>query len=281
MINITGKIKRQRYWRELTILMKSLEPPFAKKLNKLISAQFISASNNINNINSSIAKQTKKLEKAYTEQYYRVGFVFGKKTFDAIEDTQKSNNNYEKKQDFAQLVEEMNNKYFKLLEEFIEENVAKRITKINNTTKKTIQRIIDNGFNEGLSNTEIAKEIRKVNEISTLARAKRISRNETHIVANKSMDLTVEVTKIKMEKEWLAALDERTRPAHVTADGQRVPRKDTFTVDGESLEYPGDPNASGTNTILCRCVVIYHTVKKQAKLFAIHNRKTMRVRRAA
>jgi uncharacterized protein with gpF-like domain len=52
--------------------------------------------------------------------------------------------------------------------------------------------------------------------------------------------------------------DEKVRPAHVEANGQIVPFKQPFDVDGQSLMYPGDMSlgASIDNVINCRCVLV-------------------------
>ena len=55
------------------------------------------------------------------------------------------------------------------------------------------------------------------------------------------------------EQVWLATLDSRVRPAHLEADGQRVPIGTPFTVGGEHLMRPGDPAGSASNVIQCRC----------------------------
>ncbi|BDT39519.1 phage minor head protein [Streptomyces yaizuensis] len=56
-------------------------------------------------------------------------------------------------------------------------------------------------------------------------------------------------------KKWVAVLDDRTRDAHREADGQEVALDEPFTVGGERLRYPGDPNGSAGNVINCRCSV--------------------------
>lgn len=56
-----------------------------------------------------------------------------------------------------------------------------------------------------------------------------------------------------LEIQWVAVMDERTREAHVEADGQRQPTGGSFTVGGEQLRYPGDPLGSPENVINCRC----------------------------
>ena len=58
------------------------------------------------------------------------------------------------------------------------------------------------------------------------------------------------------KQEWLATNDARTRPDHLAASGQVVSVGGTFTVGGEQLRYPGDPNGSLENTIQCRCTTI-------------------------
>lgn len=62
---------------------------------------------------------------------------------------------------------------------------------------------------------------------------------------------------IILYKEWVATNDSRTRPAHRMASGQIVPRTQPFVVDGEMMNYPGDPNGSAGNVINCRCTVRY------------------------
>jgi hypothetical protein len=57
-------------------------------------------------------------------------------------------------------------------------------------------------------------------------------------------------------KQWVARHDERTRPTHVAADGQRVPLDQPFNVGGAALMHPGDRSGPVGETINCRCVTI-------------------------
>jgi len=57
-------------------------------------------------------------------------------------------------------------------------------------------------------------------------------------------------------QEWLSTNDNRTRPEHIAANGQVVSVGGTFTVGGEQLRYPGDPNGSLWNIIQCRCTIL-------------------------
>jgi uncharacterized protein with gpF-like domain len=59
--------------------------------------------------------------------------------------------------------------------------------------------------------------------------------------------------------EWIAARDSRTRPSHVSADGQVVQVGQPFQVGGAQLFYPGDPTGPADETIRCRCAVAFLT----------------------
>lgn len=54
-------------------------------------------------------------------------------------------------------------------------------------------------------------------------------------------------------KEWVSRDDADVRPAHRRADGQIRTLRDTFTVGGESLMYPGDASGRADLVIRCRC----------------------------
>ena len=61
---------------------------------------------------------------------------------------------------------------------------------------------------------------------------------------------------IKLKKQWMATLDNRTRHAHAMLDGQTVDVDKTFKVDGYELMYPGDNSAPGYLVYNCRCTTI-------------------------
>lgn len=59
-----------------------------------------------------------------------------------------------------------------------------------------------------------------------------------------------------LTKTWRSGFDARVRDAHREANGQVVPFNSKFSVGGESLQRPGDPNGSASNVINCRCSMI-------------------------
>jgi uncharacterized protein with gpF-like domain len=61
-------------------------------------------------------------------------------------------------------------------------------------------------------------------------------------------------------KEWASLEDNRTRLDHALADGQLQEIETPFTVGGEKLRYPGDDQASASQTVNCRCTALYHLI---------------------
>ena len=61
---------------------------------------------------------------------------------------------------------------------------------------------------------------------------------------------------IKLQQEWLATLDSRTRDSHRLADGQRVDVGEKFSVGSDKLDFPGDPHGSFAEVCNCRCTLV-------------------------
>lgn len=95
---------------------------------------------------------------------------------------------------------------------------------------------------------------------SIAARAETIFRTETLRIQSIATQLRQEANAksvpdgFTFQKRWLATHDARVRPEHLTAEGQTVEVDEYFTVGGELLLFPRDPDASAENTINCRCV---------------------------
>lgn len=58
---------------------------------------------------------------------------------------------------------------------------------------------------------------------------------------------------IDVEKQWLAALDSRTRGSHRHLDGEVVELDAEFS---NGLKYPGDPDGPGSEVYNCRCTLV-------------------------
>lgn len=60
---------------------------------------------------------------------------------------------------------------------------------------------------------------------------------------------------IKLQKEWLATLDGRTRHSHRQLDGQKIPNEEGAKFDN-GCRYPGDPQGRYEEICNCRCTLV-------------------------
>ena len=144
---------------------------------------------------------------------------------------------------------------------------AQNVRNITETTRKSIQAEIRLGLETGLSNPQISKNIRKSTGFSA-KRATLIARTETHQAMNYgNQSIAKRLGLKKPVKEWASAMDERTRSWHSAMNGVQVGIDEKFEImtpisgGGSTLKelnYAGDPNGGATNTINCRCFVLYY-----------------------
>ena len=127
----------------------------------------------------------------------------------------------------------------------------KVVLPIASTTQDHIRIVLDRGIAEGWTLDEMISEIVKVDYIN--GRTERILRTEITRAINYGNELAARAYEFRTMKRWISVHDDRTRHPHLIADGQTVDIDSSFSVNGESLDFPGDPNGSAENTINCRC----------------------------
>lgn len=105
-----------------------------------------------------------------------------------------------------------------------------------------------------MTETEGAAEGAKYNETNTLLR-----NNAIFVAAN------VILSRDKTTKTWVTKMDNRVRPAHVQAEGQKQKFEVPYVVGGELLKRPRDTSlgASAGNVIRCRCASVV-TIKRKS-----------------
>ena len=142
------------------------------------------------------------------------------------------------------------------------------------TTKRALRSTLADGIDAGEGADKLRDRVRGSYSELTPARAERIARTEVGAASNFGAIEGAKSTRLPLEKEWIDAGDARVRPAgkptpfdHVSANGQRVPMDDPFTVSGEKLMFPLDTSlgASAGNVIQCRCVVGFHVIEKPVR----------------
>lgn len=125
--------------------------------------------------------------------------------------------------------------------------------------KQQITKQVTSGILRGASIPDIAKQLRS--EITTMNYKSSIRAARTAVTSAQNggrMDSyrAAEKMGIGIQREWLATLDKRTRHAHQELDGQRRRLGEKFTVNGDEIEFPGDPNAKGYLVYNCRCTLV-------------------------
>lgn len=128
---------------------------------------------------------------------------------------------------------------------------------VSETTYAQIRQALTDGVAAGESLDDIKARVSLVFDEASSHRAGVIARTE---VISASNGATIEAARnlpsdVVAGKQWIAAIDERTRDSHLLADGQIVPMDGMFDVGGDQLSYPGDPDGDEEETIQCRCAV--------------------------
>lgn len=154
----------------------------------------------------------------------------------------------------------------------------------SNLITKTTQKDIEASFAEAieeLTQAESQKALFGAKEISVIAamrlirkllpRNESIAAYETQVIAEAAKGTEGQILSgndpsvlsgnnrpSRSKKEWVSMGDQDVRSSHIEADGQVVDETQPFTVDGESLMWPGDMSlgASIGNTINCRCASV-------------------------
>lgn len=125
-------------------------------------------------------------------------------------------------------------------------NLADDLTQ---TTKDVIQRVLSEAAEEGFGFDEVVRRL-QIPEL-TSRRARLIARTETVGAANAASNIAAKETGLLMDKIWISARDNRTRPHHRQVNQSIVPMNDTFTVGSAQMQFPGD-KAGGAEEC-CNC----------------------------
>lgn len=151
--------------------------------------------------------------------------------------------------------------WVELVRAWLLSNGANLVVGISEATREMVRAVLERGVAEGLGVRQIARQLRAEWGDLSRMRAERIVRTEVVRASNMGAQVGAETAArlygLDIEKEWLAALDGRTRDTHAEAHGQRRPLADPFVVGGHIGMYPGDPMLPADETINCRCAVAH------------------------
>lgn len=125
--------------------------------------------------------------------------------------------------------------------------------------KKQITKSVTSSILQGKSIKHMADDLQT--RITTMSRDSAIRTARTAVTGAQNagrMDSYAAAQKmgIKLRREWVATLDNRTRHAHAMLDGQQADIDKPFKVDGNEIMFPGDTSAPGYLVYNCRCTLI-------------------------
>lgn len=138
-------------------------------------------------------------------------------------------------------------------------NGAKRITRVENTTKSKIADIISRGVSEGYSQLTLRQEIQSEMKTASEKRVKLIARQETMTaLATGQFDMMRSAgakTKTWHHRPQKNPRDGTHGPDHVSMDGESVAIDARFS---NGLRYPRDPEDNRPEELInCRCYLTY------------------------
>ena len=190
-----------------------------------------------------------KLVKAYQDIYARVGGDFAEQNYNRL----KRAPYYHRK--------DVRDDGIRSFTFYIQQNRYPLIQTIQDTMKSYVQNVISRGVDEGLGVDAIRRQITQTDLMDW--QINRIVRTEVTCASNLGDMYGAKATGYQVEKEWIAAMQERTRNSHAIADGMTVPISEPFTLDnGDQLDFPGDNSygASAESVVNCRCALGYNII---------------------
>lgn len=226
--------------------------------DRMFNKQFKAVANAVSadNLTPDVSRYVKQddTQKLFVNLYQVVGSDFAKQTYK----TRKAKD------------EAIVDSWEQYMKQYATMTAGKRITSITGVTKEQIQRImkavIEQATDEGLGAAETARNIKRAlateGEAINTWRALRIARTEVMTASNQgslkgAQDL-VRDTGIKMNKVWIATLDDRTRDSHIEMNNVEVDINDDFKlISGATMDGPGDATAPADEVINCRCSIAY------------------------
>lgn len=127
---------------------------------------------------------------------------------------------------------------------------------MNDTTRDSLKKEIEDGLREGESIPQIRKRISGVYAIAKDSRATNIARTETHNAVINGTFVSYGKAGVQ-RKQWLTTYDGRERASHGAIGGQVRNMNEPFiTGSGNELMHPGDPNGPVEEVAQCRCALL-------------------------
>lgn len=146
------------------------------------------------------------------------------------------------------------------IKDYFDIDLLNDVQDISDTTRKQIIEALKQAAERGFGVDDTIKLMYSL--AANPVRARLIARTETVTAANKGAALAADKTGLLLQKTWIAATDNRTRPDHREVNGTTIDGDEFFTVGPDKMKQPGDRGEQGNRTSAknicnCRCVVGY------------------------
>lgn len=137
---------------------------------------------------------------------------------------------------------------------FIERRAQRFAKEVNETTWEALKTSLSEGVQAGEGIPQLAERVEQVMGDRIESSSETIARTEVIGASNGGTVEAWDQSGVVAGKEWVAALDERTRETHVEAHGQIVGLDEDFQVGNGSGPCPGSIGLPEED-INCRCTV--------------------------
>lgn len=147
---------------------------------------------------------------------------------------------------------------------YLETHMLKFVQKITDTMRDDIIKTLQKGVDSGWSIAETIDALRNQGVIE--ARAQVIARTEINRAGNVGHATAAKSLPYEVDKKWIGAGDHRERESHVMMNSRTIDELGYYDVPvfehggqigTDHMQFPGDPNAHVSNTVNCRCRVVY------------------------
>lgn len=138
---------------------------------------------------------------------------------------------------------------------FLEKRAQRFAREVNETTWDELKQSLTEGLDNGESLDSLIDRVEAVMGARIRSSGEVIARTEINGAANGGTLNAWKQSEVVTAKEWLAALDGRTRDSHVNAHGQRVGIDEEFRVGEGHGPHPGAIGLAEED-IQCRCSMI-------------------------
>lgn len=152
-----------------------------------------------------------------------------------------------------------NERWIKDVINYLNTHQIQFVQSITDTMREDILKVLQKAIDEGWGIDKIVMELRS--ERLVVARARVIARTEIIRAANVGHSVAAKSFPYEVDKKWSSAKDHRTRHSHQLINNRQVEENGFFKVPiykgdkptgrFDEMLYPGDPEASASNTVNC------------------------------